>query len=135
MADYRKLDVWDLAQKLGVQVHLVAAKMQTSNNRDLYDQLRRSSLSIAANIAEGWEHKSPLEQARYLQYSISSASETENHIQTARDINSMSYADFVDLGKRVVSVRRMLRRLIERVRGRIPPDKPPHKRRRKRPCR
>lgn len=127
MADFRKLDVWDLAQKLGAQAHLVADKMQTANNKELCDQLRRSALSIAANIAEGGEHKSPLEQARFLQYSIASASETENHIQTARDINSMSYADFVDLNKRLVSVRRMLRRLIERVRGRIPPDKPRRK--------
>ncbi len=62
MADYRKLEVWGLAKELGVKVHVVAEKMETSNNGELYDQLRRSSLSIAANISQGWEHKSPLEK-------------------------------------------------------------------------
>lgn len=127
MSNFRKLRAWDLANQLGAVTYNVTVEIQTSFNRDMCDQLRRSSASIAANISEADEHESPSEKARFLQYSIASASETENHIQALRDINSMSYKDFADLNKRVVSVRRMLRRLIERVRARVPPRKPSRK--------
>ena len=123
MSNFRKLRVWELASQLGAKAFGVSVEIQTSFNRDMCGQLRRSSASIAANISEADEHESPSEKARYLQYSIASASETENHIQALRDINSMSYKDFAELNKMVVSVRRMLRRLIERVRARIPPRK------------
>jgi four helix bundle protein len=132
MPNFRKLRVWELASELGEKAFNVSVEIQTSFNREMCDQLRRSSGSIAANISEADEYESPAEQARFLQYSIGSASETENHIEALRDINSMSYKDFDELFQRVVSVRRMLRRLIHRVRARIPPRKikrrPPRKR-------
>lgn len=132
MADFRKLRVWTAAHDLGLEANRVTLEMETRHNRELCDQLNRSAMSISANIAEGGEHESAKEQARFLQYSIASASETEGHIQMARDINSMSYTDFVDLHNRVVSVRRMLRRLIDRVRARIPPEEPRRAKRRRR---
>ena len=80
--------------------------------------MSRSAMSISANIAEGSGHESPREFARYLQYAIASTSETEAHIRMARDINSMSYAEFENLMPRVVSVRRQLCALTRCVRDR-----------------
>ena len=130
MSNFRKLRVWELSSELGQKAFEVSVEIQTSFNRDMCKQLRRSSASIAANISEADDHESALEKARFLQYSVASASETENHIQALRDINSMSYKDFEDLMKRLVSVRRMLRKLLERVRERIPPEKQPADKRR-----
>ena len=118
MADFRKLRVWQAAHELGVEVERVARGMRHSRARALCDQMSRSAMSISANIAEGSGHESPREFARYLQYAIASTSETEAHIRMARDINSMSYAEFENLMPRVVSVRRQLCALTRCVRDR-----------------
>jgi len=122
MSDFRKLRVWADAHALGVEVERVGQELRTIRSQHLRKQLVRSALSIPANIAESSGHSSPREQARYLQYAIASASETEEHIQMARDINAMCYADFNNLMKRIVSVRRQLSRFIAKVRGRIVDD-------------
>jgi four helix bundle protein len=123
MSNFRKLIVWHLASELGKRSYNLSVEIQTSFNRNMCDQLRRSSASIASNISEADDYESASDKARFLTYAIGSASETENHVQALRDINSISYKDHADLTSRVISVRRMLRRLVERVRERIPPKK------------
>src|SRR4051812_12038716 len=95
--------------------------MRKASTRDLFDQLTRAAMSIAANIAEGGEYESMRDRARFLDYAAASAAETEEHIDMARDINAISYEHSKDLTARVVSVRRMLKKFIKRVRERIPP--------------
>jgi four helix bundle protein len=119
MADFRKWRVWGDAHELGVEAVQATDRMRNERTRELCKQLSRSALSIPANIAESSGHTSPREMARFLQYAIASTSETEQHVQAARDINAMCYSDFNDLMKRIVSVRRQLTKFIEKVRGRI----------------
>lgn len=87
---------------LAVEAEKVVEEMRKDSTRDLCDQLSRAARSIPANIVEGSAHVSYYQYARYLQYSLGSTSELEEHVQTARDINAMSYVDFENLMKRIV---------------------------------
>ena len=115
MADYRKLRVYQHSHALAVDTEKVVEGMRRSSTRDLCDQLSRAARSIPANIAEGSEQDSYFQYARYLQYSLGSASELEEHVTMARDINAITCVDFESLTKQVVSVRRQLKRFRERV--------------------
>ena len=115
MADYRKLRVWQEGHALAISIEELVEKMRKGSTRDLCDQLSRAARSIPTNIAEGSEYESYFQYARYLQYSLGSTSELEEHVQTARDINAMSYADFENLMKRITSERRQLKRFREKV--------------------
>ena len=52
----------------------------------LSDQLYRSAGSISANLAEGYSHSSPKDQARFYEYSLGSARETRDWYYKARHI-------------------------------------------------
>ncbi len=75
----------------------------------------RAAMSIPANIVEGREQKSEREFGRFLQYAISSTSELEYHLITARDMNTLGQTDFLSLLSDLIEVRKMLHGLLDRL--------------------
>ena len=53
MRDYKKIEVWTMANDLTVEVYQVTKKFPKGEIYCLTNQLRRSGYSVAANIAEG----------------------------------------------------------------------------------
>ena len=74
-----RLDVWKRACRLSVEVYKALRDLRDFGFKD---QITRSSLSIASNIAEGIEKESALEKARYLEISRGSIAEfiTQSYI-------------------------------------------------------
>src|SRR5471032_1923167 len=85
MQDYEKLEVWRRAHRIVVNVQRVTTKIARRYNSGLVSQLRRASLSIPANIAEGSSKESSREFARFLQISAGSAAEPHYHLWFAAD--------------------------------------------------
>jgi four helix bundle protein len=78
-------------------------------------QVRRAAQSIRANITEGCSRPSNRDFARFLQISIASASELEDHLEFARDVELLTPNEVSPLIGQVVEVRRMLYALHKRV--------------------
>jgi four helix bundle protein len=115
MADYRKLKVWQKAHALSLQTHRAATRIRGPHYTSLRSQIIRSASSIPANIVEGREQKTDPAFARYLRFSISSASELEYHLLEAREMHVVSDGEHLSLSSQVVEVRMMLHGLIRRL--------------------
>jgi four helix bundle protein len=115
MSDYRKLRVWVSARELAKVAYRVASSMRGPGSVALRDQIVRAALSVPSNIVEGTAHDSPREVIRFLQYSISSASEVEGHTQIGADLSMVSTKDLTAIAKLVGEVRMMLYGLIKKV--------------------
>jgi four helix bundle protein len=81
----------------------------------LRKQIIRAAMSVPSNIVEGSAHENPHEFARFLRYSLASASELEGHAQLGRDLNLISEADFASLQSQIENVRKMLHGLIKKL--------------------
>lgn len=79
--------------------------------------MRRASHSIRANIAEGCSRPTNKDFARFLQTAIASASEVEEHLQFAQDVELIEPNDSSSLLRQIVEIRKMLYRLVRRVQG------------------
>ena len=66
MKDFRKLQVWHKAHRLVVDVYAATVTFPTEERYGLTSQIRRASVSIPANIAEGCGRGSDAEFARFL---------------------------------------------------------------------
>lgn len=115
MADFRKLRVWQHAYELALHAQKAANSIRGYQYSSLRSQLLRSAMSIPANIVEGREHTSDREFRRYLAYALASASELENHLMIARDMNVLRVETFNSLLKELIEVRKMLHGLINRL--------------------
>ena len=114
MQDYHKLNVWQKAHALALDVHRVAGTFPRVDGVALTSQPRRAALSIPANIAEGAGKSGNPEFRRFLHMTLGSA-ETDYHLLAARDLGLLEAATYDDLAARTIEVRRMLGGLIKRV--------------------
>lgn len=116
MRDFREIKVWAKAHSLTLQIYKATATFPREEIYGLTSQMRRSSASIPANIAEGFGRGGNTELARFLQIAMGSASEVEYHVLLARDLNLLTQKIYDDLEGRIVEVKRMLASLLLKVR-------------------
>jgi len=83
MRPHEKLDVWNKAIEFVVAVYRVTESFPKEEKFGLTSQIRRASVSIPANIAEGAARKSPKEFAHFLSNAQGSASEVETELLIA----------------------------------------------------
>ena len=114
IASYRDLDVYQRAMQALVQVHKLALTFPDYERFGLTDQLRRSSKSIPANIAEGYgRRKSAREFKHYLTLALGSANETIVHLEIARALEYANAETGTGLIEAYTIICKMLYRLIE----------------------
>lgn len=83
---FQKLNVWQEAKKLVVEVYHLLDEFPKFENYALCDQIRRAIVSVPSNIAEGSGRKSLKEQIRFLEISYGSLMETYNQLLIAIDL-------------------------------------------------
>lgn len=115
MQDFKKLEVWQLAHLLALDVYRICDR-RFSKYPGLRSQTLRAAQSISSNIAEGSGASGP-EFARFLGLALKSSKELENDLLFARDLGSITLAEFQRLDEQVEHVRRKLISLIRRVKG------------------
>jgi four helix bundle protein len=81
MQGYTKLEVWEQAHRLAMDVHRASMCIPRRDNAVFISQLRRAAQSVPTNIAEGSSKESNREFARFLQIAAGSAAELHYHLQ------------------------------------------------------
>ena len=115
MADFKNLHVWEKAHQLTLDTFHAFEGIKGSPATLVRDQLLRSVMSIASNIAEGSAKQSDREFARYVRIALGSSTESENHLLLAGDLGLIDQAAFEALNKQVEDVRKMLNGLVKRL--------------------
>lgn len=117
MQDFRNLDVWQHAHDLTLTIYQETKSFPSSEQYGLTSQLRRAGSSVAANLAEGCGRGSDADFARFVQFSIGSASELDYHLLLARDLGYLSAETYDTCKEQVDRVLRMLHGLLKRLRS------------------
>ena len=79
-APHRKLIVWQNGRILAIEVFRIAKKLPPSERFELGSQLRRASVSVPGNIAEGKGRRTNGEYAQFLGTARASAREVDSHL-------------------------------------------------------
>ena len=117
MKDFRQLKVWEKSHQLALAVYKETKKFLKEELYGLTSQIRRASMSIPTNIAEGCGLNTDKGFARYLQISMGSASETEYQLILARDLEFLPKESYEKLHNDVEEVKRMLASLLKTLRA------------------
>ena len=75
---FEKLEVWKLAKDLCVYIYKLTSKFPPEEKFGLVSQMRRASVSIASNTAEGSSRVSPKDQSHFYTVAFSSTIELLN---------------------------------------------------------
>ncbi|MEE4256238.1 MAG: four helix bundle protein [Bacteroidales bacterium] len=113
MGDYKRLDVWELASGLAIQVYNLTFKGKLAKDFSFRDQIRRAAISVPSNIAEGEESGFDKVGVRYFFHAKASLAELNTQLIIAHKINYIETSDFEEISESISSISKMLRKLID----------------------
>lgn len=116
---YRDLDVWKLAMDLVEQCYRFSEGFPRGEEFGLRSQLRRSSISIPSNVAEGHGRSTTRDYLRYVSIAHGSLMELETQVLIAARLRYMSDQEVADLLGRTDEIGRMLTGLAKSLRERL----------------
>ena len=110
MATFKKFEdikAWQKARKVTGKIYSVTGLARFAQDFGLRNQIQRASVSVMANIAEGYGRHSDKEFANFLNMSHASVSEVQSHLYVALDLNYISTEAFEELYSLLEEIGRM----------------------------
>ncbi len=94
---FEDIDAWKKARELTRSVYGVTAKGAFARDYALRDQIRRASISVMSNVAEGHGRGGTKEFMQFLSMALGSANEVGSHLYVALDQKYLTDNDFREL--------------------------------------
>jgi four helix bundle protein len=105
---YRDLKVWQKAHVLTLEVYRVTQSWPKEERFGLTDQVRRASVSVEANLAEGTGRVGKAEYGRFVHMALGSAREVDCELLIARDLGYLPPEEHARLEAELDEIQRML---------------------------
>ncbi|MCB0674856.1 MAG: four helix bundle protein [Saprospiraceae bacterium] len=112
---FERLEVWKLARRLTNHIYSISRNFPDEEKFGITSQIRRASVSIGSNIAEGTSRKSRIEKQRFLEISYGSTLEVLNLLLIAHDQQFIKEADVLQLRSIVEELTNKLYKLKETI--------------------
>ena len=107
-SSFEDLEVWKKSCRSSIRLY---GPLRDCRDYGMKDQMLRSSVSVASNIAEGSERKSIPDLQRFINIAQGSAAELRTQIYISREVNIFSDLDAKELIQELKSISKMLQSL------------------------
>jgi four helix bundle protein len=115
---FEDIQGWQKARFLTKKIYELSNKPPLKRDRGLCNQIQEPSVSIMANIAEGFDRQSKKEFSRFLYYASGSASEAQSHLYVALNRNYITKEVFEETYKQAVITKNLINGFIKYLEGR-----------------
>ena len=113
LKNYKELNVWEKSYELCLKIYRITAKFPNEERYSLTSQIRRSTVSIPSNIAEGYGRKTTADYIRMLYISYGSVCELETQILLAGDLGFIEKGELGAIKEDIAEIERMSKALIK----------------------
>lgn len=114
---FRDLLVWQKAFALILEIYQATKTFPKDEQYSLVSQVRRAAISVAANIAEGYERQHRKEYLRFLGISKGSLGELETYLLLSKELKYFTESEFSLIENRRSEVARLLIGLMSSLSG------------------
>src|SRR5687767_9836526 len=119
MATFQKFEdihAWQMAREITLAIYGISGRGSFAKDFGLKDQIRRASVSITANIAEGHGRRTNVEFANFLNLARGSIAEVQSHLHIALGLGYVEQPEFEELYDRLSEISRMILALFRYLR-------------------
>ncbi len=115
MKSYRDLIVWQKSVKMVTLVYKLIKVFPEDEKFGLTSQVKRSSVSVSSNIAEGYGRNYAKDYARFLQIARGSLFEMQTQLQIAVNLSFIEEKDLQEIKSLSIEIEKMLNVLIKKI--------------------
>lgn len=115
MRNFRKWDVYNNAKSCSILIYQLTKDFPDDEKFGLISQLRRASISIVANIAEGSSRSSEKNFKHFLSMSLGSSFEIEALLEISLELGYISIENSNDIMKKNEIIQKQLNAFISKL--------------------
>ena len=108
MRTFKNLKIWSRSVDLSTQIYKVTKTFPKDEKFGLVSQMRRASVSVASNIAEGAGRSSDLEFKRFLEIAYGSLYELQTQLIVSKNLEFVSGNEFNMLDTEIDELQKMI---------------------------
>ena len=116
---FEELTIWQESRELTNRVYILSKRFPKEELYGLTSQIRRASVSIMSNIAEGFNRRSTKEFINFLIISRASISEVQNDLYISLDLNYINKKDFETIYNHAQKISMSINKLITYLRSQV----------------
>jgi four helix bundle protein len=110
---FKELKVWQEAKGLAIEIYKTTNQGKLKTDYGLREQIQKAAVSIASNIAEGYERNSDKDFVRFLYIAKGSLSELLTQLEIASGVGYLDDDSLIILTDKCIKIGSMLTRLIQ----------------------
>ena len=115
--EFTDLYSWQESHKLVLMIYKIIRKFPKEETFALSDQMRRASVSITSNIAEGFGQQTIKEKNQFYYQAQGSLSEIKNQILISKDLNYITNDEFIEIFNQANLSHQLLHGLIKKTKS------------------
>ena len=116
---FEKLEVWQNSRTFVKSVYLIINRLPNEEKFAICNQLRRASVSVSSNIAEGSSRFSPKDQIRFIEIAYGSLIETYCQLKLCVDLDYISENEMEECKSLIFKISRQLSSLKKSIQSKI----------------
>ena len=120
ITSFTQLRTWQKARNYATYMYRISGKFPNTEIFGLVSQMRRSAVSVAANIAEGFSRSGQKDKAHFYSIALGSLTETLSHSYIALDLGYLEKEDIISAEEQTLDLHKMINGLIKSAQGRTP---------------
>ncbi|MBK7965685.1 MAG: four helix bundle protein [Bacteroidetes bacterium] len=117
MLNFKKMKVWEASFELVEMIYNTSLKLPREEIYGISDQIKRASVSISSNIAEGCSRLSDKDKARFIEMALGSAFELETQILICKRLEYFNNEESESLLSKISLVQKLLSGFIYSLRN------------------
>ena len=114
---FEDIEAWQLAREMTKAIYAISNDAPFARDFGLRDQIRRASVSIMSNIAEGFERGGDKEFFQFVSLAKGSSGEVRAQLYVALDAGYIDQQTFSRLSDMATQINRMLAGLMKYLRS------------------
>jgi len=115
---FEDIKAWQEARELLKSIYEITSKGNFSRDWELKNQIRRSTVSVMSNIAEGFDRSSDKELIQFLRIATGSCSELKSQLYVALDQKYITNELFRDIYQKAIEVTKLVNGFIRYLKKR-----------------
>lgn len=107
------MQIWQDSMLIAEKIFILTENLPRKEDYSLTSQIRRSALSISANISEAFGRKHTLDKLKFYYYSRGSILETRSHLEYGKRVKYFNESDFLEIDNSLNKVHLDLNKIIK----------------------
>ena len=112
MGNFKELQVWKKSIELVTEIYVITSRFPSEEKFGLVSQIRRGTVSIPSNIAEGNSRRSSSDYIQFLKIARGSGAEVETQIIISKNLGFIDEIECDELSMKITEIMKMINGLI-----------------------